>query len=243
MTTETETREPAAAPRRRKSWADLQSPSLYRVVVIATRLLFRYWVRCFVIEGTEHVPRQGGIFLVANHTTAMDPFIIGVSIPFRMLRGPGKIELFGNPVVAAFMKKLGIFPLRQDQMDAASVRAMVELYRHGRVVAVFPEGGRSETGQLMPFMPEFARLAMRLNARIVPAGIVGGGDLLPVGSLIPRPKTPMAIVYGEEFDLSSYGERHVTQEAAEAAAAHLQSRVQMLVDRAQVLRDRIAVNC
>ena len=49
--------------------------------------------------------------------------------------------------------------------------------------------GCSETGKLMPFFPDFARLAMRLNARIIPAGIAGGAALLPVGSRIPRRKT------------------------------------------------------
>jgi len=239
VTTETERREPKTA-RRRKGWSELQSPFIYRIAFALTALFFRYWVRYFASEGAENVPATGGVFLIANHTTAMDPFIIGLSLKHRMMSGPGKAELFGNPLIGGVMKKLGIFPLHQDGLDAASARAMIELYRNGHVVAVFPEGGRSETGKLMPFFPEFARLAMRLNARLIPAGTAGGADLLPVGSLIPRPRTAVAVVYGEPFDLSAHGGRHVTQEAAEAAAAEMQSRVQALVDRAQALRDQLA---
>ncbi|MDQ2744787.1 MAG: 1-acyl-sn-glycerol-3-phosphate acyltransferase, partial [Chloroflexota bacterium] len=97
-----------------KGWADEQSPLLYRVSRVFFWVLFRLWVRCIKSEGGSGVPASGGIFLIANHTSALDPFIVSFPIPQRMTRGPGKIELYKNPIVGWYMHKVGIFPLRRD---------------------------------------------------------------------------------------------------------------------------------
>ena len=108
----------------------------------------------------------------------MDPFLLGVPVRWRMLRGPGKEELFVSPFFGYLMKKIGMFPLRQSVADAAAVRTMVEIFRSGKVVVVYPEGGRSDSGELMAFSPDFARLMIRMKALIVPAGIAGARELL-----------------------------------------------------------------
>jgi hypothetical protein len=42
---------------------------------------------------------------------------------------------------------------------------------------VFPEGGRSNNGELQPFIPDFARLIIKLKAPLVPAAVAGGRTL------------------------------------------------------------------
>jgi 1-acyl-sn-glycerol-3-phosphate acyltransferase len=163
----------------------------------------------------------------------MDPFILGLPISQRMLRGPGKVELFENPVFGWVLRKLGIFPIRQDVADAAAVRTMVELYRSGGVVVVYPEGGRSETGELQPFFPEFARLAIKLKAPLVPAGIAGGRELLPIGAWIPRYNSPVAVVYGPPFELSEFYGQPLTEDIGKQAAAIMEQKVSALVAEAR----------
>jgi 1-acyl-sn-glycerol-3-phosphate acyltransferase len=156
------------------------------------------------------------------------------------LRGPGKELLFTNPLFSYLMKKIGIFPLRQSVADAAAVRTMVEIYRSGKVVAVYPEGGRSDSGELQPFYPDFARLMIRMKALIVPAGIAGARDLLPIGSWIPRPNTAVVVVYGEPFELSQFYGGKVTDEVAAEAAIIMHDKVAELVADARRRRDELA---
>lgn len=228
------------APRARSSrWVDQQSVFWYRFGFVLVIWLFRFWIRRYRAIGAEHVPARGGAFLVANHTSGMDPFILGCPIRWRMLRGPGKEELFANPLFGYFMRKIGMFPLRQNVADAAAVRTMVEVYRSGKVVVVYPEGGRSDDGRLQPFSADFARLIIRLRAPIVPAGIAGGAQLLPIGSFLPRPGTPVVVVYGEPYELAEFYGQKVGVETAERAAAIMRDRVAELMRVAEEERSRM----
>jgi 1-acyl-sn-glycerol-3-phosphate acyltransferase len=226
-------------PRRRKGWSEQQSLFVYRVTATLIGLILRFWVRRFRALGTENVPASGGSFLIANHTTAMDPFLLSYPIRQRVLCGPGKIELFKNPLVGYVMQKIGMFPLRQDVIDAAAVRTMVELYRHGRLVIIYPEGGRSRSGEMMPFTPDFARLVIRLKAPLIAAAIAGGKEVLPIGSLIPRPNTAVVVAYGEQFELSEYYDRELTPETVQQATAILEERVAALLEVARRERARL----
>lgn len=219
--------------RRRKTWADEQSVYWYQVTQVLVGLLLRLWIRRFRAIGAENVPTSGGLFLVANHTSALDPFLLGYPVKQRLLGGPGKVGLFRNPVVAYFMRKIGIFPLRQGEADAGAVRTMVQLFRASKAIIVYPEGGRSETGELKPFTPDFARLVIRLRAPVVPAALAGARDVLPIGSLVPRPNKRVVVQYGEPFELSEYYERELTDAVVREANGVLEERVRELLARAR----------
>ena len=225
--------------RRRAGWADQQSVFWYRLVHFLIGLGLRLWVRYYHAFGVENVPATGGAFLIANHTSASDPLLIGYAAVQRMLSGPGKVELFTNPILGYIMRKIGMFPLRQDAADAAAVRTMIELYRRGRVVIVFPEGGRSASGEMRPFVPEFARLVIRLKAPIVPAAIAGARELLPIGARIPRHGAPVVVVFGQQFDMQAFYGQPLTPENVERAAQFLQDRVAELLVCAHQERSRL----
>jgi 1-acyl-sn-glycerol-3-phosphate acyltransferase len=202
--------------------------------------VFRFYVRRFRAYGAENVPPQGAAFLVANHTSGIDPLLIGLAVPQRMLLGPGKIQLFANPVFAYVMEKIGIFPLHQGVADAAAVRTMVEAYRKGRVVVVYPEGGRSKTGEMIPFMEDFTRLVLRLKAQLIPAGIAGARELLPLGSWIPRADTACAVAIGRPFDLSGFYGKGLGDDVLTEATAVLWNRVHEMVQEAEMRREALA---
>lgn len=229
------TRAPADGERvrGRKSWTGEQSVFWYRVAQLVFTLVLRYWVRCFTVVAADIIPSRGAGFLIANHTSAMDPFIVSLPVQQRMVRGPGKIELFKQPIVSWLMRRIGIFPLRRGGVDTAAVRTMVELYRAGFLIAVFPEGGRSLTDELLPFDRDFARLVIKLKAPLYPAGIAGAADVLPIGGHVPHPHTQVAVVYGPGFTLEQFYGRELTVELVEEAAGYMRERVQELVEQAR----------
>jgi 1-acyl-sn-glycerol-3-phosphate acyltransferase len=234
--TKTTSRAEGRNRQKRKSWTDQQSVFVYRVAQFLVGLLFRFWAGGFRAVGVENIPATGGAFLIANHTSGVDPFVLGYPIKRRLLRGPGKVEIFESRFFSFFMRRLGMFPLRQGVADAAAVRTMVELYRNGRVVAIYPEGGRSQSGELRPFSPEFARLAIKLRAPLVPAAIAGARDFLPIGTYRPRRHAPIAVVFGKPFDLSLFYDQTLTPELLERAAAWTQSKVAELLPEARAER-------
>jgi 1-acyl-sn-glycerol-3-phosphate acyltransferase len=222
-----------------KRWAQEQSVLVYRALTVVGTLVFKLWVRRLRAVGVDNVPATGGMFMIANHTTGMDPFILGYTIRQRMLRGPGKVELFQARFFNIIMWKMGMFPLRQGALDAGAVRTMVQLFRAGSLIVIFPEGGRSVDGELHQFSPNFARLMIKLKAPLAPAGIAGGRDLLPIGSYLPRPNTPVVVAYGETFDLSAFHDRELTSEVTEEAAAYMRERVLAALTVARAERSKM----
>lgn len=223
-------------PRRR---SEKQSAAWYGVIKFLLQLIARFYVRKFRVYGTDNIPATGAAFLVANHTSGVDPLLLGLAAPHRMLMGPGKVQIFINPVFAYVMQKIGIFPLQQGVADANAVRSMVEAYRSGRIVVVYPEGGRSKTGEMIPFVEDFTRLVIRLKAPIIPAGIAGATDLLPLHSWLPRPNTACAVVVGRTLDLSAYHDRPLNQELLTEATAVLWNRIHELAQEAEAHRKEI----
>jgi 1-acyl-sn-glycerol-3-phosphate acyltransferase len=214
-----------------------QSPFVYALGRVVFGVLFHRWIRAFRVMGAENVPTTGGLFVIANHASGLDPFILGYGIQHRYLRGPGKAELFENRPVGWILSKLGIFPLRRDGVDAGGTRTMVELIRSGQAVAVYPEGARSTSGELLPFSPSFARLAIKLKVQLVPAGIAGAGYAVPIGTYVPRRDARIAVVYGQPFDLSQFYGRELSQDHLSEASELMRERVAALVARAQRLKD------
>src|SRR5687767_8220432 len=54
------------------------------------------------VYGKENVPARGGVLLVSNHQSYLDPPLLGAHLP-RPMSYLAKSELFENPVVAAII--------------------------------------------------------------------------------------------------------------------------------------------
>ena len=143
------------------------------------------------IEGREHLEeaaRHGAVVIACNHQSMMDIPILLASVPgyFAFV---SKAEVFTVPVLGAYMEACGFIKLRRG-VRAGSREAMsgcVDALRSGRSVLMFPEGTRSDTGELLPFKKGAARLAARGQVPILPLALDGSYASLPKGSLLARP--------------------------------------------------------
>ena len=61
-----------------------------------------------------------------------------------------------------------------------SLGGAVKALRSGMPLVVFPEGGRTSTGELRPFLSGAAYLAIRAQVPLVPIALKGVYDLLPI---------------------------------------------------------------
>jgi len=81
---------------------------------------------------------------------------------------------FRIPVLGLMMRMFGAFPVNLAvAADASAQREAIELLRKGRALVMFPEGGRTRTGKLMPFKMGAFRLA--LVACLFALGMAGSG--------------------------------------------------------------------
>lgn len=132
--------------------------------------LFRIRVR---VTGIEHVPLEGPLLLVANHTSILDPPLVGSTMP-RDVVFMSKIENFeGHPLYAWVVRHYGAFPIHRGEADVRAIRQALRVLAEGRALFVAPEGTRHPDGVLGEPYVGAAMLAQRNDTPIVPLGISG----------------------------------------------------------------------
>ena len=119
---------------------------LYAVLKPIVRAVGRVWLRLSAV-GTERVPRDGALLLASNHSSLLDPPLIGCVLP-RELDYLAKTELFRIPGFGALIRRLNAHPVDRSGSDSAALRLALRLLGDGRAVLVFPEGTRGAEGRL-----------------------------------------------------------------------------------------------
>jgi 1-acyl-sn-glycerol-3-phosphate acyltransferase len=174
-------------------------------------------------SGKEHIPREGGFVLSANHLSNLDPWPLGLPMfPHRQIRFMAKAELFRFPL-GAIIKAGGAFRVRRGEGDAGAIATAVQLALDGEVVAIFPEGTRREKGikkkrQARPHTGA-VRVALEADVPLIPAAITGTDRLSRLG--------PLRVVYGREIELDDLRDRDV-REAAEIGTERLMAAIREL---------------
>jgi 1-acyl-sn-glycerol-3-phosphate acyltransferase len=185
------------------------------VTLPAVRGLYRLRVR-----GLEHLPREGGYVLAANHTSNFDPWPLGLPLwPRRQLRFMAKSELF-NPALRPFLVAGGAFKVRRGEADFEAIETAIELCRAGEIVAMFPEGTRQRKGLRKKHEARprtgAARIALGAGVPLVPAAIAGTDRLARLG--------PLAVAYGPPVALDDLAGAEV-RDAARAATERLMTAI------------------
>ncbi|HKV41427.1 MAG TPA: lysophospholipid acyltransferase family protein [Blastocatellia bacterium] len=177
---------------------------------IVTEILRPFvWLFCRIFfrirfAGVENVPSNGSCLITPNHSTFADP--IWITIPLhRMVHYMAWDRPFQIPVLGLLMRIFGAFPVKLESADASAQREAIELLKRGKALVIFPEGGRTKTGELMPFKMGAFRLATTLGIPVVPVAIEGGHEIWPPGQLLPRPGR-LKITYLPAIRIQPFGE-------------------------------------
>ena len=138
------------------------------------------------VRGQAHVPAHGPFILASNHSSFLDPPVVGVSCP-RPVAFMARETLFRHWALGAWLRGVQAIPLRRDAADLGAIRAAVERLRHGEGVAIFPEGTRQLSGQLGTAKRGVGLLAEVSRAPVVPVLVQGTFEALPPDARGLRP--------------------------------------------------------
>jgi long-chain acyl-CoA synthetase len=198
------------------------------VVAVIRRLSQAMWIlplaRVFAwirVEGREHLANlPGPVVFAANHQSHFDVPVILAALPgsVRAQVAPAMLKEFfkahffpeGQPWRQVLAKRLNYylstfffnaFPLPQREAGARqTLRYIGEITGDGFSILIFPEGVRSETGEMTSFRGGIGMIGSRLDLPVVPVKIDGVYKILHVKSRFPRPG-PVSVKFGAPMRL------------------------------------------
>ena len=175
----------------------------------------RWWCRLVAwtifarihVHGVEHVRRGRPYVYMANHASLIDTPALFAYLPYQF-RIMAKKSLFNVPFMGWHLRTAGHFPIDHGnpRQTALSLRRVIEGVKGGRSLAVFPEGRRTDDGQLQAFQPGAFKIALRAGVPVVPVTIRGTFAMLPRTSLAPRPGR-VDVLISEPIETTDYNEK------------------------------------
>jgi len=126
------------------------------------------------VVGRENIPKKGGVIIVSNHKHDLDPFLIMSGRTGRRTHFLAKHECTDWKIGRGIGAFGVVFVDRQAEDKTKTKEQVMKFLGKGRVFALFPEGTRNKTEDLlMPFQFGAVSFAQKGNVPIVPAAIVG----------------------------------------------------------------------
>lgn len=168
------------------------------------------------VSGLDRVDTSKPHLYVVNHLSAMDIPVLYAHLPFAF-RILAKRELFHYPVLGWHLRRSGQIPVDIGSA-VTSIRTLgraVESLRAGTPLVVFPEGGRTPDGHIMPFQRGAFYAAIKAQVEIVPMALIGTFETLPMNTYHVKPRR-LQLVVGRPIPTTGFTTRDMDKLAAEA---------------------------
>lgn len=209
--------------------------AVYAVLVRGVRLIMKGYLR-IEIEGADRIPTSGGAILSPVHRSNID-FALPAVVSRRHVRWMAKDTIYVGGLINRFLVAMGSFPVRRDTIDRRSLKLCLEVVASGQLLVMFPEGRRREGDTIAGIFDGPAYVACRERVPIVPMGIGGSSDAMPIGAKWIRPRRVVVLV-GEPLYPDVPAQGRVPRESIAEISDQLADALQDLYDRARAQASR-----
>lgn len=181
----------------------------HRIAQTWARLLIPITGAKLTVRGAENLLKCRVAVYASNHTSYIDTPVIFSSLPFQF-RILARKELWSIAFIGWYLNRSGQIPVDTTHGSLNSLGAGVKALKTGMPVFVFPEGGRTKTGELQAFQMGAAYLAIRAQVPLVPIALGGLYDLLPIHTHAFYPGR-VTLAIGEPIETSGMHIRQVEE--------------------------------
>jgi 1-acyl-sn-glycerol-3-phosphate acyltransferase len=175
------------------------------------------------VDGGEHVPGDGAVVFVTNHTSYADTPVLAAVIP-RDFLFVAMTEILSWRLIGLVARRgqhltVDRWHVQQSVADAAAVESALNA---GEAVLFFAEGGFSRARGLRPFRLGAFEAAVATGAPVIPIALRGSREILPADTHLPHPRK-VHVWIGEPIRASGRDWNallDLRERAADAIAAH-----------------------
>ena len=166
----------------------------YRLGWSLFRVMFAVYFR-WRIFNPERVPLTGGVILASNHSSFLDPPLVGSALP-RAINYLARESLFRFPGIGALLRSWNSVPVDRDGGGASGLREILNRLLAGGGIILFPEGTRTRDGKLQPARSGIGLTVIKSDVSVVPVRTFGTFEAYGRKHKFPRPYRVM-VKYGQ----------------------------------------------
>ena len=158
------------------------------------RALYKFYFG-WRVYNAERVPLQGPVILAANHSSFLDPPLVGAGVK-RGINYLARENLFRFPVLGWVLHRWQAVPVDREGGGAKGLKAILDRLLAGGAIILFPEGTRSRDGRLQPARSGIGLTVIKSVAPVVPVRVFGTYEAYNRHMRFPRPFRKLIVKYG-----------------------------------------------
>lgn len=122
-------------------------------------------------EGLENIDKTKKYVVASNHITGFDPFLMATATKLTIAY-MAKVQLFETFWSMLLMDWCGAFAVDRDKVDVSTIKTALSIKKTDWHLGLFPQGTRCHNGKLENLTKGFASIAKKMDADILPVGIM-----------------------------------------------------------------------
>ena len=201
----------------------MEDMRVYQTSTRLFKLFLLIWHR-LKIRGAENIPDRGGVLLASNHASYLDPPVVGVGYRGRPVHFMARDSLWKKGFGAWWMDHVGCIPVARGTGDMRALKLTIKALKEGKVVSMFPEGTRTEDGELQEAKGGIGFIIEKSGCVVVPAYIDGSYRAHPKGAKWIKP-VKVTIAFGKPITQEEFQALGSGRDAYDAHAALIMQRI------------------
>ena len=180
------------------------------------------------VDGKQlsQIPAQGPLIVVTNHINFLEAPVIYTRLQPRPITGFAKIETWDSAFLGWLFDVWGMIPIRRGEADMTAIKKGLAALKNGQILAIAPEGTRSNDGRLLRGQPGVVTMALLSGAPILPLVHYGHENYRKE---LPRlRRSQLHAIVGRTFWLDNCGEK-VTGEVRQQMTDEIMYQLAMLL--------------
>jgi len=151
--------------------------------------------------GLENIPKTNMI-VASNHQSHLDQLMTGyvcVPKPYHYIGQTDKYTGFTRLFMYFLYYVHGVIFInrKSEKSRKKAIEKSIEVLKKGDCIVIYPEGTRSRTGEIQTAKCGVAKLFLKTGVPILPVGIKGTAELMPIGRVFPKIKKLIEINIGK----------------------------------------------
>ena len=179
------------------------------------------------VIGLENLPPTGSFLIAANHSSFLDPPLIGSQVQ-RQIAYFARKTLWKPGFASWWLDTVGTIPVDRDGgQDVSAIKRVLRALKEDKGLILFPEGTRSPDGALQAPKAGVGLICCRAQVPVVPVRIFGSFEAFGKSRGL-RVGTPVTIVFGRPIPPSVYDEPKAGKERYQIASDRIMARIAAL---------------